>query len=78
MQRWLCLQPCSIRFIPVALQTDGFLVDASIQYGSLQAITIGYAKKGGLGAMVGDAWFLDSLEVQDITSGQKSVFRHKG
>lgn len=43
-------------------------------YGSLQRISIGYSHKGSLFGTLGDAWLLDSVEVFDHITGQKSKF----
>lgn len=56
-------------------------MDAGLAYGKLASISIGYASKrtvssNVLGNFTLDAWFLESVEVQDIKTGEKSVFTY--
>lgn len=52
-----------------------FTVDAGLDYGNLQRMSVGYSRKGSLFGALGDAWLLDSVEVFDHVTSQKSFFK---
>jgi len=61
-------------------KTDVFTLNAGANFGALQRIGIGYAKKwsalGAVANVFGDAWRLESVEVLDLTTGLNSVFTY--
>lgn len=57
-------------------QTDEFVLDTCVDIGEIQSMDIGYAKKLGKKAgPLANAWCLDLVEVEDLTTGGRAAGR---